>query len=230
VWSSGSGRDGRRSQPPRRRGPRAASNHYIVRRHECTKRSVPGVGLRARRHGHRIGRSFAPPPEPAITWLDQGWTEDDQRRSWFPPQGSWLVPYDWFLHLEQAGSTTLFRDDAHLRFLTTEKAALNPDGLPIGFAKWSEEDSPFVAAVSIPKQDFDTDQQNGFCEGLSFSPWHALPAHRPNGALNRVRKAVYLEDACYRRSKTIAGGGKPYLAQAEPEGWCLDLSGATCAP
>jgi catalase len=97
---------------------------------------------------------------------------------------------------------------------------------------WSEEDSPFVkvATVTVPKQDFDTDQQNEFCENLSFSPWHALPAHRPIGALNRVRKAVYLEDARYRRSKTMAGGGKPYLAQAEPKGWCLDLSGATCVP
>jgi catalase len=97
---------------------------------------------------------------------------------------------------------------------------------------WSEEDSPFVkvATVTVPKQDFDTDRQNEFCESLSFSPWHAVEAHRPIGGLNRVRKAVYLEDARYRRTKMIDGSGKPYLSKAEPKGWCLDLSGATCAP
>lgn len=86
-----------------------------------------------------------------------------------------------------------------------------------------------MATVTLPKQDFDTDQQNEFCEGLSFSPWHALPAHRPIGGLNRVRKAVYLGDVRYRRTKMI-DGTKPHLAQAEPRGWCLDLSGATCPP
>jgi catalase len=96
--------------------------------------------------------------------------------------------------------------------------------------EWSERKSPFVkvAAVTVRKQEFDTDRQNEFCENLSFSPWHAIEAHRPIGGLNRLRKAVYLEDARYRRSKTMEGGGKPYLAQAEPKGWCLDLSGATC--
>jgi hypothetical protein len=96
---------------------------------------------------------------------------------------------------------------------------------------WSERDSPFVkvATVTVPPQEFETERQNDFCESLSFSPWHALPAHRPIGGLNRVRKAVYLEDTRYRRTKNI-DGSKPYLAQAEPKGWCLDLSGATCSP
>jgi len=96
--------------------------------------------------------------------------------------------------------------------------------------EWSERDSPFVtvASITVRKQEFDTERQNEFCENLSFSPWHAVEAHRPIGGLNRLRKAVYLEDARYRRSKTIDGNRNPYLAQAEPKGWCLDLSGATC--
>jgi len=95
---------------------------------------------------------------------------------------------------------------------------------------WSERDSPFVkvATITVRKQEFDTDRQNEFCENLSFSPWHAIEAHRPIGGLNRLRKAVYLEDARYRRSKTIDGSGNPFLAKTEPKGWCLDLSGATC--
>ena len=96
--------------------------------------------------------------------------------------------------------------------------------------EWSERDSPFVrvATVTVGKQEFDTERQNTFCENLSFSPWHAVEAHRPLGGLNRIRKAVYLEDARYRRSKTMEGNSDPYLAQREPKGWCLDLTGATC--
>jgi catalase len=96
--------------------------------------------------------------------------------------------------------------------------------------EWSERDSPFVtvATITVRKQEFDTDRQNTFCENLSFSPWHAIDAHRPVGGLNRIRKAVYLEDARYRRTKTIDGSGNPHLAQSEPKGWCLDLTGATC--
>ena len=91
--------------------------------------------------------------------------------------------------------------------------------------EWKESDSPFVkvATITVPKQEFDTQPQNDFCEALSFSPWHALEAHRPIGGLNRIRKAVYLEDARYRRDKMN-------FVKAEPKGWCLDLSGATCQP
>jgi hypothetical protein len=89
--------------------------------------------------------------------------------------------------------------------------------------EWRAEDSPFleVARVTIPRQDFDTPAQNAFCEALSFTPWHALPAHRPAGALNRVRRAVYEGVSRYRHEKNG-------IAQAEPRGWCLELSGQAC--
>lgn len=89
--------------------------------------------------------------------------------------------------------------------------------------QWSEKDSPFVpvARVTIPRQDFDTPEQNTFCENLSFTPWHALPAHEPVGVMNRVRKALYQEISRYRHAKNQA-------PRAEPRGWCLDLTGATC--
>ena len=51
--------------------------------------------------------------------------------------------------------------------------------------EWSERDSPFVtvATITVRKQEFDTERQNTFCENLSFSPWHAIDAHRPIGGL-----------------------------------------------
>jgi catalase len=58
---------------------------------------------------------------------------------------------------------------------------------------WDESKAPFtdVASIRIPKQTFDTQAQQAFCENLSFTPWHALPEHRPVGGVNRLRKAIY---------------------------------------
>jgi len=58
---------------------------------------------------------------------------------------------------------------------------------------WDESVSPFrkVATVRIPAQSFDSPEQMDFCEGLSFTPWHSVPQHRPLGGLNRARKVVY---------------------------------------
>ncbi|NQY26647.1 MAG: catalase family protein [Piscirickettsiaceae bacterium] len=67
---------------------------------------------------------------------------------------------------------------------------------------WKENDSPFipVAKITIPAQQFDTPEQQQFCENLSFSPWNSLDAHRPIGALNRVRKIVYQASSDFRHS------------------------------
>ena len=58
---------------------------------------------------------------------------------------------------------------------------------------WDEIKAPFieVATIRIPKQQFNSEAQQTFCENLSYTPWHALADHRPVGGINRVRKAVY---------------------------------------
>ena len=70
-----------------------------------------------------------------------------------------------------------------------------PTEMPIEDAtiEWSEKDSPFipVARITIPAQAFTSSEQLEFCENLSFTPWHAIPEHRPLGGINRVRKTVY---------------------------------------
>jgi hypothetical protein len=59
--------------------------------------------------------------------------------------------------------------------------------------EWKESEAPFfkVATITIPRQQFATDERDKLGENLSFTPWHALPAHRPLGAVNRVRRVVY---------------------------------------
>jgi hypothetical protein len=55
-----------------------------------------------------------------------------------------------------------------------------------------------VAKITILKQQFNSAEQQQFCEDLSFSPWNALEAHRPIGALNRARRVVYEASSSYR--------------------------------
>jgi hypothetical protein len=59
--------------------------------------------------------------------------------------------------------------------------------------EWKEEDAPFfkVATIAIPPQKFATPERDQFGENLSFTPWHALPQHRPLGSISRVRRVVY---------------------------------------
>ncbi len=78
----------------------------------------------------------------AVKTLEQNWT--DVESNWFynAPQGSRLVPYDWFLPLEQAGSQERFRDAKHIRtlgYIPRTPDPMNADGLPVGFIK----DAPY---------------------------------------------------------------------------------------
>ena len=57
--------------------------------------------------------------------------------------------------------------------------------------------TPFtqVATIDIPQVDLDGDpsaqQKEQFCDNLGFSPWHAMPDHRPLGNMMRARQQVY---------------------------------------
>ena len=71
-----------------------------------------------------------------VELLEQNWSASERNRFYYTEQGSQLIPYEWFLHLEQADSTKLFRDDQNIlkyRYLPQNAGLLNPDGLPVGF-------------------------------------------------------------------------------------------------
>lgn len=111
---------------------------------------------------------------------------------------------------------------------------------------WDEDDSPFVpvARIEIPLQDFSSDDdQNKFCENLSFNPWHGVHDHRPIGVFNRVRKALYTEVARYRYAEnkgvyessentgSTGTGIAPLLESGEPpepKDWCIDKARLNC--
>jgi len=68
--------------------------------------------------------------------------------------------------------------------------------------EWREGDAPpvRVARITLPPQDVTAAAREAFCENLSFNPWHGLQAHRPLGAVNRVRRKVYLEISKHRHA------------------------------
>ncbi|HSC52732.1 MAG TPA: SRPBCC family protein [Phnomibacter sp.] len=58
-----------------------------------------------------------------------------------------------------------------------------------------------LATLRIPPQEFDSKEQMDFGDNLSFNSWHCLPAHRPLGSFNRVRRRVYEVLSAYRHQK-----------------------------
>jgi hypothetical protein len=74
-------------------------------------------------------------PVTKLVYLEQNWTPAQSVQFYFTTQGSQILPYDWFLALEQPDTTTLFHDNQNIlkyRYLPQQPGALNPDGLPVG--------------------------------------------------------------------------------------------------
>ncbi len=90
-----------------------------------------------------LGFSIAPTSLNSILcgqtmFLNQGWDSEQREEFYFTAQGSQLIPFKWFLELEQANSDKPFRHADNIRkygFLPTEPTKRNPNGLPIGFVR-----------------------------------------------------------------------------------------------
>lgn len=94
--------------------------------------------------------------------------------------------------LRDALRTTLQKGDACMELLVQPRTSRSMS-VEDSMTEWKEANAPFykVAAIRIPRQTFDTSEQNEFCEDLSFTPWHAIPEHKPLGVTNRLRKVIY---------------------------------------
>ena len=84
-------------------------------------------------------------------------------------------------------------EDVYFEFLV--QVQTDPVKMPVedSLVEWKETDAPFqrVALIRIPKQDISAPENLKIAEKLSFSPWHALPEHRPLGSINRARRVIY---------------------------------------
>lgn len=83
-----------------------------------------------------------------VTFLDQGWSVDDRQAYYHTDQGTRLIPYNWFLALEQTGlSRKPFLSGevlAKANLLPDPDTTNNPDRLPVGLAKNIAPDGEFI--------------------------------------------------------------------------------------
>lgn len=142
-------------------------------------------------------KSRAPWKRVTGRWFPIAWaTRPTSRRSSFPLAHSYrrdppfpTIPTPNFLRetmIQQlaAGSA---------RFDFEVQPRTSPDmSVEDSMTEWKEADAPFFkpATITIPQQLFATPERDQFGENLSFSPWHALPQHRPLGAINRARRVI----------------------------------------
>jgi hypothetical protein len=103
--------------------------------------------------------------------------------------------------LREAMKQQVAESDVYFDFMV--QVQTDPIRMPIedSLTIWDEAQSPFqrVAMVRIPRQDV-TARTFEVAENLSFTPWHALPEHRPLGNMNRSRRMVYDMVSEFRRT------------------------------
>ncbi len=71
-------------------------------------------------------------------------------------------------------------------------------------AEWSEDASPYltIAVLSAPPQTgWSPARAAAVDDGMGFSPWHGLQAHRPLGAIMRMRKLAYALSQRFRSQR-----------------------------
>lgn len=90
----------------------------------------------------------------------------------------------------------------------------DPQSMPIEdpTVEWS---SPWekVATIEIEPQVFDFPERVEWGNLLSYTPWHALEAHRPLGGINRARRVVYAASSALRHENL----GKPPKEPSEAD-------------
>jgi hypothetical protein len=104
--------------------------------------------------------------------------------------------------------------DSMLRVLTIERTAVrfefgiqmqtHPALMPIDDAtvEWKSAEEVVLATITVPPQDFASEERQAFGEALSFSPWHSRPAHEPVGSINRARREPYVDSSATRHDAT----------------------------
>jgi hypothetical protein len=112
--------------------------------------------------------------------------------------------------LREAMRKQVSESDVYFDFMV--QVQTDPIRMPIEdpLTIWDEASSPFqrLAIIRIPRQDI---AMTGIeiAENLAFTPWHALPEHRPIGHVNRARKVIYEMVSEFRRTTNGVGREEP---------------------
>ncbi|RYG32198.1 MAG: catalase [Burkholderiales bacterium] len=88
------------------------------------------------------------------------------------------------------------------------------DDTPIEKAsqEWKEEHSPFfpVARIRVaPQTGWSEARTRAVDDGMGFSPWHSIEAHRPLGQMMRIRKMAYDQSQRFRTERNAVPVREP---------------------
>lgn len=79
------------------------------------------------------------------------------------------------------------------------------DDMPVeGVDAWDEDKSPFITIAHIvaePQPAWNEDRVQTVDDGMKFSPWNGVLAHRPLGSIMRLRKLAYEKSAAFRSQR-----------------------------
>ncbi len=100
----------------------------------------------------RSVRAELRPEQDGVTYLDQGWGTEERQAFYHTSQGSRVLPYRWFMALEQASLLSrqpFLSDDTvrQYRLISDHNLTHNPDGLPVGFVKDVSPDGEFISVT-----------------------------------------------------------------------------------
>ena len=84
-------------------------------------------------------------------------------------------------------------------------------------AEWSEDASPFITVAvlsALPQTGWSPARAAAVDDGMGFSPWHGLQAHRPLGAIMRMRKLAYDRSQRFRSQRNAIEVQEPVSLDA----------------
>lgn len=117
------------------------------------------------------------------------------------------------LHVDVKGRPDGFREevDSHLSQHGGEwelrvQLRTDRDSMPVEDPSkaWSEDESPYVPVARIrvaPQRAWDAQRARAVDDCMKFSVWNGLAAHRPLGAIMRLRKDAYERTSALRMSR-----------------------------
>jgi hypothetical protein len=122
--------------------------------------------------------------------------------------------------LETGADTDIIRHEVQ-RFFAGETAiwhlqaqlCTDLDDVPVeGVDAWDEDKSPFITIAHIvaePQPAWNEDRVQTVDDGMKFSSWNGVVAHRPLGSIMRLRKLAYEKSAVFRSQRNATAVSEP---------------------
>ncbi len=140
------------------------------------------------------------------------------RFTWLPGVGnlSGRGPADGDNGLRDALAEHFIEDGKPAEFTFGAQGFVDQETTPIEDATsvWPTPFEP-IGTLKIPAQNFLEANRYALGEGLSFTPWHCHPDHRPLGGIQRCRRRVYIESARLRHGLTGASSNEPTRSEID---------------